>query len=70
MKTSKQKQATKRNFALMRLQGMQTNLQQIIHDCKVQEIKETISTVKTYIEYAEILITDTTSEEWNEQRQT
>lgn len=70
MKTSKQKQATKRNFALMRLQGMQTNLQQIIHDCKVQEIKEAISTVKTYIEYAEILISDTTSEEWNEQRQT
>lgn len=70
MKTSKQKQATKRNFALMRLQGMQTNLQQIIHNCKVQEIKEAISTVKTYIEYAEILISDTTSEEWNEQRQT
>ena len=70
MKTSKQKQATKRNFALMRLQGMQTNLQQIIHDCKVQEIKDAISTVKTYMEYAEILITDTTSEEWNEQRQT
>ena len=69
MKTSKQKQATKRNFALMRLQGMQTNLQQIIHDCKVQEIKDTISTVKTYIEYTEILISDTTSEEWNEQRQ-
>ena len=69
MKTSKQKQATKRNFALMRLQGMQTNLQQIIHDCKVQEIKDAISTVKTYIEYAEILISDTTSKEWNEQRQ-
>lgn len=66
MKTSKQKQATKRNFALMRLQGMQTNLQQIKYDCKVKEIKDAISTIKTYVEYAEVLITDTTSEEWNE----
>lgn len=66
MRTKKQKQAMKRNFALMRLIGMKTNLQQIIHDCKVQEIKDAISTVKTYIEYAEILITDTTSKEWNE----
>ena len=66
MKTPKQKQATKRNFALMRLIGMQTNLQQIKHDCKVKEIKDAISTIKTYVEYAEVLITDTTSEEWNE----
>lgn len=66
MKTSKQKQATKRNFALMRLRGMQTNLQQIIHDCKAKEIKDAISTIKTYVEYAEVLIIDTTSEEWNE----
>lgn len=66
MKTSKQKQATKRNFALMRLYGMQTNLQQIEHDCKVKEIKDAISTIKTYVEYAEVLIADTTSEKWNE----
>lgn len=70
MKTSKQKQASKRNFALMRLRGMQTNLQQIKYDCKVKEIKDAISTIKTYVEYAEVLIIDTTSEEWNEQRQT
>lgn len=66
MKTSKQKQATKRNFALMRLYGMRTNLKQIQHDCKVKEIKDAISTVETYVEYAEVLIKDTTSEEWNE----
>lgn len=66
MKTSKQKQAIKRNFALMRLRGMQTNLQQIEHDCKAKEIKDAISTIKTYVEYAEVLIIDTTSEEWNE----
>lgn len=66
MKTPKQKQATKRNFALMRLYGMQSNLQQIQQDCKIKEIRDAISTIKTYVEYAEVLIKDTTSEEWNE----
>lgn len=66
MKTTKQKQATNRNFTIRQLKGMLENLRMMQNKTSNTEIKKALNTAKTYTDYALMLVSESNTEDWYE----
>lgn len=66
MQTSKQKQATKRNFTLMLLSGMIQNLKKSKIVCNNPILKKEFDKAITHLEYIQILCEESVTSDWNQ----
>lgn len=66
MKTEKQKQARNRNFTIMLLSGMITNLKKSKIVCNNQNLKKEFDKAITNLEYIQILCEESITSDWNQ----
>ena len=69
MRTEKQKQASNRNYSLMVLIGIKTRLKDLKSRSNAEHFQNCIDTLITYVDYATILSEESTTNDWNSNKQ-
>lgn len=68
-RTTKQKQASNRAYALMTLSGITTRLKDLMKRTDDEANQKALSTCISYCKYAEIVVEESRVEDWNDNLQ-